>query len=79
MSYYLTWDHTGEYLWSTTPYKNKERHIWESEYTTPENKIKVKNGTLEFYCWEAVNLAFPPCIYEPTKQELNEIIKHAID
>jgi hypothetical protein len=78
MAHYLTWDHTGEYLWSTTPYKNKKEHKWESEYTTPENKIKVKDGTLEFYCWDCVNLAFPPNILKITEQQLNEIKKYAI-
>jgi hypothetical protein len=78
MSYYLTWDFTGEYLWLTTPYKNKELHVWEAEHTNPENKIPVKPGTLEFHCWECVNLAFPPNILKLDQKQLNEVLKHAI-
>lgn len=78
MECYLTWDLTGEYLWFTTPYRNREKHVWESEHETPENKIPVVNGTLEFFCWEAVNLAFPPCIYKLSGLELKEVKKYAI-
>lgn len=78
MECYLTWDTTGEYLWLTTPYRNKEKHIWEAEHTTPENKIPVKDGTLELYCWDCVNLAFPPNILKLNTIQLLEVKKYAI-
>ena len=78
MECYLTWDTTGEYLWYTTPYRNKEERKWEAEHTTPENKIPVKKGTLEFFCWECVNLAFPSNIVKLTQQQLKEVQKYAI-
>lgn len=78
MKYYLTWDMTGEYLWLTTPYKNKQEHRWESEYTNVENKIPVKKGTLEFFCWDCVNTAFSPNIFELNEQQYNEVLKYAI-
>jgi len=78
MECYLTWDISGEYLWLTTPYKNRKTHKWESEHETPQNKIPVKKGTLEFYCWDAVNTAFPPCIYKINPIELQEIKKYAV-
>ena len=77
MEYYLTWDYTGEYLWSTTPYRNTESKVWESEYTTPDNKIPVQDGTLEFHSWEAVNVPFAQNIYKVDETQLLEIQQYA--
>lgn len=78
MQYFITWDHTGEHLWNTTPYKNRKLFKWEAEHTTPENKIKIKDGTMETYCWDCVNAAFPINVFKLTKVQYNEILKHAI-
>lgn len=78
MEYYITWDPTGEYLWTTTPYRNKKTRLWDAEHVTPENKIPVKTGTLEFFCWDCVNTAFPPNKYKLNEIEYKEILKYAI-
>lgn len=78
MKAYLTWDTSGEYLWLTTPYKNNKTLLWESEHDTPKNKIKVIDGTLEFYCWEAINIGINRTIYKLNQSELKEIQQYAI-
>jgi hypothetical protein len=78
MKYYLTWDIIGEFLWTTTPYRNNVTYIWESEYTTPANKIPVVEGTLEFYCWEAANAENPSCITSITEEDFYEIRQYAV-
>lgn len=78
MNCYLTWDLSGEYLWYTTPYRNEKRHVWQAEHETPDNKIPVVKGTLEFFSWEAVNAPHPSCIYRLDGKELKEVKKYAI-
>lgn len=78
MQNYITWDPSGEYLWLTTPYKNKKTNLWESEYDNPETKVPLPKGTVEFYCWRAVNDPFPRNIYKLSVNELEEIKTYAI-
>lgn len=77
MPYYLTWDISGEYFWKTTPYRNKKTYCWEAEHTTPENKIPVKDGTLELFCWDCMNAGFPTTIYQLNAIEAQDVIKYA--
>lgn len=74
MNYYVTWDVTGEYLWSATPYYNRQTHTWQTEHDTPDNKIKVCNNTLEYYSWEAVNAPNPSNICELTYKQAEECL-----
>lgn len=73
MNYYITWDLSGEYLWSATPYLNKTTLLWQTEHDTPDNKIRVCDNTLERYCWAAVNSPNPPNIYEITYKQAEEL------